>query len=166
MAPNRLSALDASFLDVETASAHMHVGWAAAFDPPDERPAPSFEQLRDHIARRLQRAPRYRQRLAGVPLGVARPVWVDDERFDITRHVRPAGPAALGELAGSVLSTPLSRERPLWELWISDRLDDGRIGVVCKAHHCMVDGIAAVELATVLPTSSRSGPIRRTTGDP
>ena len=57
MAPNRLSALDASFLDVATASAHMHVGWAAAVDPPDGRPAPSFEQLRDHIARRLQRAP-------------------------------------------------------------------------------------------------------------
>jgi diacylglycerol O-acyltransferase / wax synthase len=150
MAPNRLSALDASFLDVETASAHMHVGWAAAFDPPEERPAPSFEQFRDHIARRLQRAPRYRQRLAGVPLGVARPVWVDDERFDITRHVRPAAQTSLGELAGSVLSTPLGRERPLWELWIADRLDDGRIGVVGKAHHCMVDGIAAVELATVL----------------
>jgi diacylglycerol O-acyltransferase / wax synthase len=150
MAPNRLSALDASFLDVETASAHMHVGWAAAFDPPDERPAPSFEQFRDHIARRLQRAPRYRQRLAGVPLGLARPAWVDDDRFDITRHVRAAAPGSLDELAGSVLSTPLSRERPLWELWIADRLDDGRIGIVCKAHHCMVDGIAAVELATVL----------------
>jgi WS/DGAT/MGAT family acyltransferase len=150
MAPNRLSALDASFLDVETASAHMHVGWAAAFDPPEERPAPSFEQLRDHIARRLHRAPRYRQRLEGVPLGVARPVWVDDDRFDMNRHVRQAGAAGLAELAGSVLSTPLSRERPLWELWIADRLDDGRIGVVGKAHHCMVDGIAAVELATVL----------------
>ena len=150
MAPNRLSALDASFLDVETASAHIHVGWAAAFDPPDERPAPSFEQFRDHIARRLQRAPRYRQRLAGVPLGLARPAWVDDDLFDITHHVRPAAPGNLDELAGSVLSTPLSRERPLWELWIADRLDDGRIGVVCKAHHCMVDGIAAVELATVL----------------
>ena len=150
MAPNRLSALDASFLDVETASTHMHVGWAAAYDPPDEGPAPSFEQLRDHIARRLHRAPRYRQRLAGVPLGVARPVWVDDDHFDITHHVRPAVPTSLSELAGSVLSTPLSRERPLWELWIADRLDDGRVGVVGKAHHCMVDGIAAVELATVL----------------
>ena len=150
MAPDRLSALDASFLDVETASAHMHVGWAAAFDPPDEQPAPSFEQLRDHIARRLGRAPRYRQRLAGVPLGMARPVWVDDDRFDITHHVRPAAPMGLDELAGSVLSTPLSRERPLWELWVADRLDDGRVGVVGKAHHCMVDGIAAVELATVL----------------
>jgi diacylglycerol O-acyltransferase / wax synthase len=150
MAPNRLSALDASFLDVETASAHMHVGWAAAFDPPEDRPAPSFEQLRDHIARRLHRAPRYRQRLADVPLGLARPVWVDDDRFDVTRHVRPAEATTLSELAGSVLSTPLGRERPLWELWIADRLDDGRIGVVGKAHHCMVDGIAAVELATVL----------------
>jgi diacylglycerol O-acyltransferase / wax synthase len=150
MAPNRLSALDVSFLDVETASAHMHVGWAAAFDPPEDRPAPSFEQFRDHVVRRLQRAPRYRQRLASVPLGVARPVWVDDERFDVTRHVRPGAHASLEELAGSVLSTPLSRERPLWELWITDRLDDGRIGVVGKAHHCMVDGIAAVELATVL----------------
>jgi diacylglycerol O-acyltransferase / wax synthase len=150
MAPNRLSALDASFLGVETASAPMHVGWAAAFDPPDEGPAPSFEQLRDHIGRRLHRAPRYRQRLAGVPLGVARPVWVDDDRFDITRHVRPADGASLAELAGSVLSTPLARDRPLWELWIADRLDDGRIGVVGKAHHCMVDGIAAVELAAVL----------------
>src|SRR5215213_3060274 len=150
MASNRLSALDASFLDVESASAHMHAGWAAAFDPPDERPAPSFEQFRDHIARRLHRAPRYRQRLEGVPLGVARPVWVDDERFDITRHVRRAGPTSLGELAGDVLSTPLSRERPLWELWVAKRLDDGRVGIVGKAHHCMVDGIAAVELATVL----------------
>jgi diacylglycerol O-acyltransferase / wax synthase len=150
MAPNRLSALDASFLDVETASAHMHVGWAAAFDPPDDRPAPSFEQLRDHIARRLHRAPRYRQRLAGVPLGVARPVWVDDDRFDVTHHVRRASTPSLHELAGEVLSIPLARERPLWELWIADPLDDGRIGIVGKAHHCMVDGIAAVELAALL----------------
>src|SRR3954451_17627258 len=110
MASKRLSALDASFLDVETASAHMHVGWAAAFDPPDDRSAPSFEQLRDHIARRLQRAPRYRRRLECVPLGVGRPVWVDDDRFDITRHVRAADRAGLYELPGSVLSTPLSRE--------------------------------------------------------
>ena len=150
MAPNRLSALDVSFLDVETASAHMHVGWAAAFDPPDEGPAPSFEQLRDHIGRRLHRAPRYRQRLESVPLGLARPVWVDDDRFELDRHVRPAGTANLSELAGSVLSTPLSRERPLWEMWVADRLDDGRVGLVGKAHHCMVDGIAAVELASVL----------------
>jgi diacylglycerol O-acyltransferase len=150
MAPQRLSALDASFLDVETASAHMHVGWAAAFDPPDEGPAPSFEQLRDHIARRLHRAPRYRQRIAEVPLGLSRPVWVDDDQFDLAHHVRRAETRDLRELAGTVLSTPLGRDRPLWEMWIADGLDDGRIGLVGKAHHCMVDGIAAVEMAGLL----------------
>jgi diacylglycerol O-acyltransferase len=150
MAPQRLSALDASFLDVETASAHMHVGWAAAFDPPEDGPAPSFEQLRDHISRRLHRAPRYRQRLAGVPLGISRPVWVDDDRFDLDHHVRRAETGDLLELAGTLLSIPLGRDRPLWEMWIADGLDDGRIGVVGKAHHCMVDGIAAVELAALL----------------
>jgi diacylglycerol O-acyltransferase / wax synthase len=150
MPPQRLSALDSSFLEVETASAHMHVGWVAVLEPPGGRPAPSFEQFRDHVARRLHRAPRYRQRLAPVPLGVARPLWIDDDRFDISRHVRRWSGGDLLELAAKVMSTPLSRERPLWELWIANQLDDGRVGVVGKAHHCMVDGIAAVELAALL----------------
>ena len=150
MAADRLTSLDASFLDVETASAHMHVGWVASFAPPRSGPSPSFEQLRDHIARRLKRAPRYRQRLAGVPLGVHRPVWVDDDEFDIDRHVRRAPNGDLDELTDSVMSTPLARDRPLWELWIADGLDDGGLAVVGKAHHCMVDGIAAVELGALL----------------
>jgi diacylglycerol O-acyltransferase / wax synthase len=150
MAPQRLSALDASFLEVETSAAHMHVGWIAVLEPPEGRPAPSFEQFRDHVARRLHRAPRYRQRLAPVPLGIGRPLWVDDERFDIARHVRRSSGGDLLDLAATVMSTPLSRERPLWELWIADQLDDGRVGIVGKAHHCMVDGIAAVELAALL----------------
>ncbi len=150
MAADRLTPLDASFLEVETASAHMHVGWAAAFSRPSAGAAPTFEQLRDHIARRLPRAPRYRQRLAGVPLGVNRPVWVDDEHFDIEHHVRRADAGSLMELAATVMSTPLARERPLWELWIADRLEEGKIGLMGKAHHCMVDGVAAVELAALL----------------
>jgi diacylglycerol O-acyltransferase / wax synthase len=150
MPSQRLSAMDASFLEVETSAAHMHVGWLAVLEPPESRPAPSFEQFRDHVARRLHRAPRYRQRLARVPLGIGRPLWVDDERFDISRHVRRSSGGDLLELAATVMSTPLSRERPLWELWIADQLDDGRVGVVGKAHHCMVDGIAAVELAALL----------------
>jgi diacylglycerol O-acyltransferase len=148
--PDRLTPLDASFLNLETSSAHMHVGWAAVFDPPTGRSAPSFEQLRDHVSRRLCRAPRYRQRIADVPLGVARPVWVDDEGFDIRNHVRRADTDSLVELADRAMSIPLGRERPLWEMWIAERLDDGRIGLVGKAHHCMVDGIAAVELASLL----------------
>src|SRR5947208_4829595 len=87
MTATRLSALDASFLTAETPTAHMHVGWTAIFDPPADGRRPSFQELRDHIAARVHRAPRYRQRLATVPFGLHDPVWVDDARFDISRHV-------------------------------------------------------------------------------
>src|SRR4051794_6567513 len=149
--PNlRLSPLDASFLEVESATAHMHVGWAATFSPPEDAPRPSFEELRDHIGARLGRAPRYRQRLASVPLGISEPAWVDDDDFDLARHVLPASAGDLASVVDAVMSVPLERERPLWELWLAPELEDGSIGLVGKAHHCMVDGIAAVELATML----------------
>jgi diacylglycerol O-acyltransferase / wax synthase len=149
--PNaRLSALDASFLEVESSTAHMHVGWAARFAPPVGRDRPTFEELRDHIAGRLGRAPRYRQRLARVPLGVNEPAWIDDPHFDPHRHVLHAHSSDLAEVVEMVMSVPLERERPLWEMWIAPELEDGSIGMVGKAHHCMVDGIAAVELGTLL----------------
>jgi diacylglycerol O-acyltransferase len=150
MPPARLSALDASFLAAETPTAHMHVGWAAVFDPPADRRPSGFRELRDHIAARLHRAPRYRQRLAPVPFAVHHPVWVDDERFDIDHHVLAVRAADLGDVVDVALSSQLERSRPLWELWVADRLADGRIGVVGKAHHCMVDGLAAVELASLM----------------
>ena len=150
MADARLSPLDASFLEVESATAHMHVGWAAVFEPPAHGPRPTFAQLRDHIASRLGRAPRYRQRLAPVPLGVSEPAWVDDPLFDIDRHIVQTRSGDLDAIVDGVMSVPLDRRHPLWEMWIADELDDGTIGLVGKAHHCMVDGIAAVELATLL----------------
>ncbi|HEY6638531.1 MAG TPA: wax ester/triacylglycerol synthase family O-acyltransferase [Solirubrobacterales bacterium] len=151
----RLTALDDSFLAVENASAHMHVGWAAVFRRPEEGQAPRFDDLRDHIAGRLCRAPRYRQRIASVPFGLNAPIWIDDERFDVNRHVVPSSATRLEDLADGCTSTQLRRDRPLWQICIADRLEDGRIGVVGKAHHCMVDGIAAVELGSLLldPTS-------------
>ena len=145
----RLSALDASFLEMESAAAHMHVGWVATFSAPAARPMPSFAQLRDHIGRRLARAPRYRQRLATVPFGLRAPEWVDDPAFAIERHVYWA-PGSLHKLVDEVMSVPLRRDRPLWELWICDGDEPGRCAVVGKLHHCMVDGIAAVELGTLL----------------
>jgi len=150
MQATRLSTLDASFLEVETPTAHMHVGWASLFDAPEGRARPTFGELLDHVASRLGRAPRYRQRLATVPLGAADPVWIDDERFDVERHVRRAETDDFDSLIDEVMSRQLDRARPLWEVWIADRLADGRVGVVGKAHHCMVDGLAAVELATLL----------------
>jgi hypothetical protein len=140
----RLSALDDSFLAVESANAHMHVGWASVFRPPENGPAPSFAELRDHIEGRLCRAPRYRQRIAPVPMGLNAPIWVDDASFDVNRHVVRSNATSLVELVDSCMSTQLQRDRPLWQMCIADHLDDGRIGVIGKAHHCMVDGIAAV----------------------
>jgi WS/DGAT/MGAT family acyltransferase len=128
----------------------MHVGWAATFKPPDGKSAPRFAELRDHIATRLSRAPRYRQRIARVPLGLNAPIWVDDESFDVNRHVIASSSRHLQDLVDSCMSEQLPRDRPLWQICISDRLEDGRIGLVGKAHHCMVDGIAAVELASLL----------------
>jgi diacylglycerol O-acyltransferase len=145
----RLSALDASFLAVETPTAHMHVGWLAVFSAPRRRPLPSFSELRDHIEGRLARAPRYRQKLAPVPLGLHAPEWVDDPGFSVDRHLYRA-PGPVEELVDEVMSMPLRRDRPLWEMWICQEADRRRIAIVGKAHHCMVDGLAAIELGSLL----------------
>jgi diacylglycerol O-acyltransferase len=136
----------------------MHVGWVALCSPPKDRPRPSFQELRGHIGGRLGRAPRYRQRLAPVPFGIHDPIWVDDEDFDLRRHVRRARESNINRVVDRVMSTPLSHVDPLWQIWVADKLGDGRIGVVGKAHHCMVDGIAAVELAALLLDPTREPP--------
>src|SRR3954471_13448843 len=145
MPATRLSALDASFLDIETPSAHMHVGWAATFTQPDDGRRRGYDDLFAHIAGRLRRSPRYLQKLARVPLGLYQPQWVDDDDFDPRRHIRRGHPGDLGAVVDSVMSRPLARDRPLWEMWIVEVLPEDRIGLVGKAHHCMVDGLAAVE---------------------
>ncbi|MEA2297085.1 MAG: diacylglycerol O-acyltransferase / wax synthase [Solirubrobacteraceae bacterium] len=149
MSRARLSALDAAFLALESAQAPMHVGWAARFAPRADGTRPRFEAVRAHIEGRLGRAPRYRQRLVEIPLGLGDPVWVDDPAFDVEDHVLRAPHGDFGRLVDEVMSTPLTHDRALWELWIAD-LDDGRLGVVGKAHHCLVDGLAAVELMALL----------------
>jgi diacylglycerol O-acyltransferase len=149
MSTARLSGLDASFLAVETPTAHMHVGWVALFSPPRGGAFPSFGELREHIELRLARAPRYRQRLAPVPLALQAPEWVDDEDFSVDRHVYCA-PGPLAGLVDEVMSAPLRRDRPLWELWICHEPARERLAVVGKAHHCMVDGLAALELGSLL----------------
>jgi diacylglycerol O-acyltransferase / wax synthase len=162
MSESRLSSLDASFLEVESPSAHMHVGWAAKFAPRPEFERPGFDQLRDHVAARIGRAPRYRQKLGRVPLGLGAPVWLDDEDFDVDRHVHRLTCSDFAAATDQVMSSPLPGDLPLWELWIADRLSDGRIGVIGKAHHAMVDGVAAVELSTLLvdPTPHTPDPDR------
>jgi diacylglycerol O-acyltransferase / wax synthase len=138
----RLSALDASFLAVETDTTPMHVGWVATFD----EPWPGFDALSEHIADRLSLAPRFRQRLAEVPLGVHDPVWADDPHFDPAEHLHGAT-GDVGTIADTVFSTPLRRDRPLWEITI---VEGDQPALVGKMHHCMVDGTAAVQLTNLL----------------
>jgi WS/DGAT/MGAT family acyltransferase len=149
MSRSRLSAFDASFLTVETPTAHMHVGFVATFRSPDGCPPPGFAELRGHIGARLAKAPRYRQKLAPIPLGLHTAEWVDDDAFSIDRHVyRARGP--LGDLVDEVMSVPLRRDRPLWEMWICEEEGGEWFAIVGKVHHCMMDGTAAVELTALL----------------
>jgi WS/DGAT/MGAT family acyltransferase len=153
---DRLTGLDASFLHLEGANAHMHVAACAVFSGPP----PAYEELVRQIEHRLHLVPRYRQRLAFVPLEQGRPVWVDDPHFKATYHVRhtalprPGGETELRRLAGRVFSQPLDRSRPLWEVWLVEGLEGGRFALLSKTHHALVDGISGVDIATVLFDSS------------
>jgi diacylglycerol O-acyltransferase len=158
MAATRLSPLDNSFLAAESDTAHMHVGWTAVFEPPSDGRRPRFPELRRHIESRLSRAPRYRQKISSAPLHLDAPSWIDDQEFDIDRHVISANSDDLDAVVDDCMSQQLDRDRPLWEIRVAEQLADGRMAVVGKAHHCMVDGIAAVELASLLLDSSREPP--------
>ena len=150
--PDRLTGLDSSFLHLERDSAHMHVAGCMVF----EGEPPTYDELVEHIAGRLHLVPRYRQRLAFVPLNQGRPVWVDDPHFNIVFHVRhtglpsPGGAAQLQQLAGRVFSQALDRSRPLWEIWLVEGLCDERFALLSKTHHSLVDGVSGVDIATVL----------------
>jgi diacylglycerol O-acyltransferase len=165
--PDRLSGLDASFLALEQSGAHMHVGSVLVFDGE----APRYEDLLAQIESRLHQVPRYRQKLAHAPLAQARPVWVDDPHFNVAYHVRhtalpaPAGEEQLRKLAGRVFSQQLDRSKPLWEIWLVDRVGDDGFALVCKTHHALVDGISGVDIMTVLfdlepdPPEREPGPV-------
>jgi diacylglycerol O-acyltransferase len=150
--PDRLTGLDSSFLHLEDGATHMHVAGAAIL----EGRAPAYDELIEHIVSRLHLVPRYRQRLAFVPFGQGRPVWVDDPHFNVAFHVRhtalpsPGGDQQLKRLCGRIFSQALDRSRPLWELWLVEGLADDRFALLSKTHHALVDGISGVDIATVL----------------
>ena len=154
----RLSALDAHFLDLEDAGVHMHVGALLLFDAgPLARPDGSldFESIRALVGSQLHRVPRYRQRLAWIPLE-HHPVWVDEPEFNLLYHVRhvslprPGDVRQLKRLTGLLLSQKLDPGKPLWEIWVIEGVEGGRLALVAKAHHCMIDGIAGVDLLATL----------------
>jgi diacylglycerol O-acyltransferase / wax synthase len=149
---DRLTAVDAGFLAQEGANAHMHIGAVMVF----EGPPPAFADFADHVRGRLHLVPRYRQKLAFPPLETGRPLWVDDPNFNLEYHLRhsglpePGSEEQLRALAARIHSQQLDRTKPLWEMWLVQGLDDGRWGLISKTHHAVVDGIAGMDLATVL----------------
>jgi diacylglycerol O-acyltransferase len=150
--PDRLTGLDSSFLHLENGVAHMHVAAATIL----EGRAPAYDRLTEQIVSRLHLVPRYRQRLAFVPFGQGRPVWVDDPYFNVAFHLRhtalpsPGGDQQLKQLCGRIFSQALDRSRPLWELWLVEGLADDRFALLSKTHHALVDGISGVDIVTVL----------------
>jgi diacylglycerol O-acyltransferase / wax synthase len=153
----RLSPQDASFLHLEDAVSHMHIGSVAIL----EGPPPGYEALSRMVRAHLPSVPRYRQKVHFVPIALGRPVWVDDPHFNLRYHLRrtalppPGGDEELRNLVGRVMSQQLDRGKPLWEMWIVEGLSEGRWAVINKVHHCMVDGVSGTELLTVILDSER-----------
>lgn len=154
----RMGALDATFLAVEDAVNHMHIGSVGIF----EGPPPSFEAFRDLVDSKLPLVPRYRQKVRTAPASIGRPVWIDDPNFRLEYHVRhtalpsPGGDEQLQRLVGRVMSQQLDRHKPLWEMWMIEGLNDGSWACITKVHHCMVDGVAGSDLIAVLLDLERS----------
>ena len=159
---SRMSAFDASFLFMEDTSTPMHAGGVGIFAPPPG--GFDHERLVRLIRQRLPYVPRYRQRIRQVPFGLARPVWVDDERFDVTYHVRrsalprPGTREQLNELVARLMSRPLDRTRPLWEMYLIEGLEDGNFAIVSKSHQALVDGLSAVDIAQVMLDAEEEAP--------
>src|SRR5271167_198975 len=156
MTPERLTGLDASFLYMETPTLHMHVAMTAVFDPSTVPGGYSFRRIRQLINDRIPLAPVFQRRLVEVPMRLGHPVWVDDPEFDIDNHLRraalpsPVGMRELSDFAADVISRQLHRDRPLWEMWIVEGLEDGKIALVIKMHHSTIDGVSGAELLGVL----------------
>ncbi len=164
----RLTQLDHSFLLYEDAQhGAMHVASTQIHEAAPLRREDGtldIERIEEYVLSRLDRIPRYRQRLAFTPLE-GHPVWVDDASFNVRYHVRhsrcphPGGARQLKRMAGRIFSQRLDREKPLWELWVIEGLEDDRIAVLSKVHHCMVDGVSGSELlAELLTTEPREKP--------
>ena len=154
-----MSPIDSSFLHVENDTTPMHIGGVSIF----EGPPPPFEDLRAMVAGKLDLVPRYRQKIRFVPLAMGPPAWIDDPHFSLDYHIRhtaipaPGTEEQLRQMASRVFSQHLDRTKPLWELWTVEGLEGGRWALLSKVHHCMVDGVAATDLMSVMFSDTTAG---------
>jgi len=160
---DRLSSLDASFLHMERLEYPMHVGALSIFEGRDFFNAEGrfrIDAVRNLVLARLPLLPRFRRRLMLVPYDQGRPIWIDDDRFDIAYHVRhtalprPGSWEQLVALTTRVQENLLDRERPLWELWFVEGLEGGHVALIQKTHHALIDGVSGVDVATLLLDAS------------
>ena len=157
---DRLSSLDASLLYLEEPTTVMHVGNVMVFDEPGGQgssdPPFDYEELVGLISARIAHLPRYRQKVREVPGRLANPIWVDDESFDITYHVRqaalpkPGTDEQLEEFVARIQQRPLDRSHPLWEVYLVEGLEHDRFAIVTKTHHALVDGAVALDIAQLV----------------
>ncbi|KAA0023420.1 WS/DGAT/MGAT family O-acyltransferase [Antrihabitans cavernicola] len=152
----RLSGLDASFLYLETSTQLLHVVGLIELDPSTTPDGYSFEKLKAELAIRARMMPGFRRKIHDSRFNLDHPVWVDDPDFDIDRHCHriavpaPGGRKEVAELCGHIASQPLDRSRPLWEMWVIEGLEDGRVAVVSKMHHSGVDGVTGANMISQL----------------
>jgi diacylglycerol O-acyltransferase len=151
---DRLRPGDMAVLALDSPATPMHVSTVEVFESPEE--GFDYSRLVALVGDRLAFVPRYRQRLMSVPGGLARPVWVDDDDFDLTYHVRqsavprPGSMDQVQELVARIIARPLDRSRPLWELYLIEGLEGGRFAILSKAHQTLVDGISTIDLGQVV----------------
>ncbi|EON34695.1 MULTISPECIES: WS/DGAT/MGAT family O-acyltransferase [Gordonia] len=160
----RLSGLDASFLYLETRAQLMHVIGLFEIDPstmPDEY---RFDKLRAEMERRVAAIPTFRRKLDNSLLNIDHPVWIEDEDFDIERHVHrvgvpaPGGAAEVAELCGHLAGQTLDRGKPLWELWVIEGLANGRVCAMLRMHHAGTDGVTGADMLAQMCTLTPEPP--------
>ncbi|EWT00823.1 diacylglycerol O-acyltransferase [Intrasporangium oryzae NRRL B-24470] len=154
---DRLTSLDASFLYLEESTTAMHIGSVMVFEPLDS--GFDYDQLVTIIENRLSAIPRFRQKVRDVPGRIGNPVWVDDEGFDMSYHVRraalprPGSDRQLQDFVARVQPRRLDRTRPLWEVYLVEGLQGGRFAIVTKTHQALIDGVNALDIAHVIVDS-------------
>src|SRR5580658_9391189 len=165
----RMNGIDPLFVYSETPDTPMEMAYACVFDPSTAPNGYSFEGVRNLLMERVPTLPPFRRRIMTVPLGLDNPRWVDDPNFDIDNHLHrvalpaPGGDVEFSRMVARVMGRPLETEQPPWEMHVVEGLRDGRVGLIAKVHHAVIDGVAAAELmAQLLDLSAEGRPVTET----